>query len=163
LVRLLKRIGYRLVLSHAIRSSRRILVPTQFVADDVRHFYPNSSSKIVVTGEGMAVVSIPTTYKLTPNSYLLYVGSAYPHKGLTDLVDAWPSISRDHPELTLKIAGSEDAFMKRLKQDVVQHKLERVHFLGYVDDAELDELYRHAIAFVYPSHFEGFGLPPLEA
>jgi glycosyltransferase involved in cell wall biosynthesis len=97
------------------------------------------------------------------SSYLLYVGSAYPHKSLELLIDAWTDLEISHPDLHLKIAGAEDAFMRRLKHDVQRRKLTRVEFLGYVKDEDLLKLYREAVAFVFPSRFEGFGLPPLEA
>lgn len=173
LTRAVKRIGYRLTLDHAISAARKILVPTQFVADDVARFYPEAQRKVVVTGEGMPGEGVgrkgvvrsesPTAYALLPTPYFLYVGSAYPHKGLEDLLGAWETISREHPELRLVIAGEMDVFMQRVKSFAEKKHLPRVEFLGRVNDGHLRDLYGHATAFVYPSHFEGFGLPPLEA
>ncbi len=181
LTRRVKRIGYRLTLDHAISAAKKILVPTQFVADDVTHFYPRAAPKIVVTGEGMpskvesrkskveshgGLLDFETFRLSTP--FLLYVGSAYPHKGLGDLLAAWEKIAETHPDLRLVIAGEMDVFMKRAKSKVESRKSKvaddsRITFLGRVTDAKLRDLYAHATAFVYPSHFEGFGLPPLEA
>ena len=164
LVSFIKRVGYRLALSHALNAARSILVPTQFVADDIRHFYPSVASKIIVTGEGMPPLQLQTTSNwqlATP--YLLYVGAAYPHKGVSDLLEAWPSISSKYPDLHLKIGGELDVFMQRLKSSAERRGLVRIEFLGRVPDADLPQLYAGALAFVYPSHFEGFGLPPLEA
>lgn len=179
LVLLVKRLGYRFVLSRAILHARKILVPTQFVARDVASFYPHARGKIVVTGEGMprVVSRDPLSVNGTDGSpitvhgspYLLYVGSAYPHKGLQDLLAAWPAISAAFPHLRLVVAGEKDVFMKRLESKVESRKSgvggreSDVVFRGKVGDDELQDLYRNAAAFVYPSHFEGFGLPPLEA
>ena len=161
-----ERIGYRATLAAALWHAKRILVPTAYTAQDLARLYPRSAAKVVVTGEGMGRRNMfpPNPVHVPPqSSYLLYVGSAYPHKGLDLLIDAWSALEMDHPDLHLKIAGEEDAFMRRLKDDVRRRKLARVEFLGYVKDEELLKLYRDAAAFVFPSRFEGFGLPPLEA
>jgi glycosyltransferase involved in cell wall biosynthesis len=165
LVSLVKRVGYRLAVSHAMKAARSILVPTQFVAEDIRHFYPSVVGKVDVTGEGMPPLHIPASNFQLPTSppYLLYVGAAYPHKGVSDLLDAWPAIAAKHSELRLKIGGELDVFMQRLKASAEQRGLVRIEFSGRVPDAELARLYAGALAFVYPSHFEGFGLAPLEA
>ena len=168
LVRSVKRVGYRLVLDHAVSTAKRILVPSQFVADDVRSFYPDAAKRLVLTGEGMprvdAIGGTVMPFEQEPGvGYLLYVGSAYPHKGLADLLAAWQKLSAEYPRLILKLAGELDVFMQHLRHQVEQEQLPRVEFLGRVSDTELHELYRGAVAFVYPSHFEGFGLPPLEA
>lgn len=162
LVRLTKRLGYRLVLSAALRHASRILVPTHFVEQDVQTFYPSTSGKLVVTGEGMPALDV-ASWRPSDPPYLLYVGSAYPHKGLSDVLEAWPRIHRDFPSLRFKIAGELDVFMSRLKDRAASESLSDVDFLGRVSDTELVQLYRGASALVFPSHFEGFGLPPLEA
>ncbi|MFH1077830.1 MAG: glycosyltransferase family 1 protein [Patescibacteria group bacterium] len=161
-----KRFGYRMALATAIRHAKKILVPTRFTADDLTRLYPKAAGKVVVTGEGMGRRNMfPPNPPRQPASsnYLLYVGSAYPHKGLDLLIEAWPRLELEHPDLHLKIAGSEDVFMRRMRDTVRDAKLSRVEFLGYVRDEELLKLYREALALVFPSRFEGFGLPPLEA
>ncbi|MBU0540352.1 glycosyltransferase family 4 protein [Patescibacteria group bacterium] len=166
LVAAVKRLGFRIVLSRAIVHAYKILVPSNFVADDVARFFPKAAQKIVITGEGITRrTTFPTVLENKPprSEYLLYVGSAYPHKGLDTLIDAWAELSARHCNLRLKIAGSEDVFMQRLKESVQRRNLQRVDFLGFVKDEELNKLYQEALVFVFPSNFEGFGLPPLEA
>jgi len=164
-VRFLKRFGYRLILASAIKRARKIFVPTEFVARDVASFYPRVASKIEVTGEGMPVFSYQarSAKREETGNFLLYVGAAYPHKGLQDLLQAWKKISEKHSELSLKIAGEMDVFMQDYKKWSGEHNLKRVEFLGRVSDEELDTLYAQAKTLVFPSYFEGFGLPPLEA
>jgi glycosyltransferase involved in cell wall biosynthesis len=175
-MRLLKRLLYRIVVANAISHARRILVPTEFVESDVRKLYSSAKWKVVVTGEGMPGVREVRSRKLEDgdtdrqsssfqllDSYLLYVGSAYPHKGLDDLLAAWPKILSRHPDLRLVLVGEKDVFMRRIEERVNAAGLERVDFLGRVSDEELEGLYLGATAFVFPTHFEGFGLPPLEA
>jgi glycosyltransferase involved in cell wall biosynthesis len=93
----------------------------------------------------------------------LYVGSAYPHKRLDLLLEAWEGLSRNDQSLSLVLAGEKDMFMRRLEGEARRRGLPRIAFLGSVDDATLLDLYEKALALVFPSSFEGFGLPPLEA
>lgn len=162
----IKRVGYRITLAAALSHAKAILVPTNFVADDLRRLYPRASYKTVVTGEGISERT-PFAEDVAPmpprQEYLLYVGSAYPHKGLDLLLDAWGELEVKHPTLHLKIAGKEDVFMQRLKMDSQRRGLPRIEFLGYVSDELLAKLYHEAVALVMPSRFEGFGLTPLEA
>ncbi len=98
-----------------------------------------------------------------PDRYLLYVGSNKPHKNLTRLVSAFsaPEIRNPKPETPLVIAGSWDNRYPEAKQLAAQH--DHIRFLGPIDDADLPALYSGALAFVFVSEYEGFGLPPLEA
>ncbi len=166
IVSAIKRLGYRITLAAALSHAKAILVPTKFVANDLRDLYPSASSKIVVTGEGISERT-PFAEDVAPKpprqDYLLYVGSAYPHKGLDLLLEAWGELEVKHPSLHLKIAGAEDVFMQRLKIEAQRRGLPRVEFLGYVGDESLAKLYHEAVALVMPSRFEGFGLTPLEA
>lgn len=172
ITRSIKRLGYRFTLNHAISAAKKIVVPTTFVANDVASFYPRVASKLIVTGEGMpnlttAGLGLSSKFQIPnsklPTTFLLYVGSAYPHKGLVDLLVAWDKLARNYPDLHLIIAGEMDTFMKRMKSFATEKKLLRINFLGSVNDDELDDMYARATALVYPTHFEGFGLPPLEA
>lgn len=162
----LKRLGFRLTIATTLHKAKKILVPTKFVADDIATLYPYASHKVIIAGEGMTKYERfgSATDDLPPRSkYLFYIGSAYPHKGLDLLIDAWSDLELQHPDLHLKIGGADDVFMQRVKQDVRKRKLTRVEFLGYVKEEELPRLYRDAVAFVYPTRFEGFGLQSLEA
>ncbi|MEN9557695.1 MAG: hypothetical protein RL141_64 [Candidatus Parcubacteria bacterium] len=159
----LKRLFFRIVLWKALFGSRTILVPTQYVADDIRKHFPSLKTPIVVTGEGMPAVNEAVWSEPSDSPYLLYVGSAYPHKGLDGLLDAWKQIAERHPSLSLVLAGEKDVFMERLVHRVATEQLPRVRFLGRVTDQDLPPLYAKATALIFPSRQEGFGLPPLEA
>ncbi len=175
-----KRVVYNRVLSHALKKSKKIIVPLHAVADDLEKTFHVSKDKIVVTREGIDKMLHPksnTAYSILNTKYFLYVGNAYPHKNLDRLVDAFSMLC--HPErsegprdssakpqndISLLLVGKEDYFYKRLKEKVQKTGLEnRVLFKGFVSDEELANLYQHAIALVIPSLMEGFGLPVLEA
>lgn len=97
--------------------------------------------------------------------YLLHVGQAYPHKNLARLIQAFAGIARRHPHLRLVLAGKphpkESPKLRVLARNL--GLLERVEFRSYVPAHELPDLYRRALAMVFPSLWEGFGLPVLEA
>lgn len=98
------------------------------------------------------------------NDYILYVGSLEPRKNIRTLIEAFEKLRLDNPDIKTKlilIGGESPLFadvrlnIKSFKQDVI--------FKGFVDDRVLRSFYRHANLLVYPSLYEGFGLPPLEA
>jgi len=99
-----------------------------------------------------------------PEKYFLYVGNAYPHKNLERLLEAFSILNSQFSILNLVLVGAEDYFYKRLKEKVKDISLENnVIFYGPADRKELSNLYKNAIALVFPSLMEGFGLPAVEA
>lgn len=97
-----------------------------------------------------------------PQEFLLYVGSNKPHKNLVALVSAYAALKASAPPLL--VAGPWDARYPEAMQKAQALGLgERIRFLGLVDDVDLPALYSAALAFIFPSRYEGFGLPTLEA
>ena len=99
-----------------------------------------------------------------PDDFLLYVGTIEPRKNLTRLLHAWEPLYRAGEAPPLVIVGRRgwlsDDFYAALEASPAR---DAVIFTGYVADADLPALYAAATAFVFPSLYEGFGLPPLEA
>ena len=97
--------------------------------------------------------------------YLLYVGTIEPRKNLTTLIRAYDDLIHSTPHRPqLVLCGGRGWLCDAIYQMVDDLKLnDQVRFTGYVDDADLPALYSSAEAFIYPSQYEGFGLPPLEA
>lgn len=98
--------------------------------------------------------------------FVLYTGNIKPHKNLERLIEAF-NLLRQAPDLKnvqLLIIGDEISKYAALRRTVHRYKLHKhVRFFGFVSDQTLAALYRLADAFVFPSLYEGFGLPPLEA
>lgn len=163
MVACVKRWGYRATLRDVMRRASLILTPTRYTAEDVRALYRVPEERLVVTGEGITDLPAPDPARVPTGRFLFYVGSAYPHKRLDLLLDAWKDVARRYTDLQLVIAGEEDVFMARLVARAKQEGLPRVMFTGLVTDAELAAFYERAEGLVFPSSFEGFGLPPLEA
>lgn len=97
--------------------------------------------------------------------YLLFVGLVARHKNVHALIDAYCRYRDENPsDVDLVIAGSpSEEYMSELRDLIDPRYRDDIHFLGFVDDDTLSRLYKHATAFVYPSLYEGFGIPPLEA
>jgi len=97
--------------------------------------------------------------------FVLYAGNIKPHKNLERLIEAFYTLRKNGFEhVKLLIIGDEISKYPTLRRAVHRHKLhQHVRFLGFVSDKTLACLYRLATVFVFPSLYEGFGLPPLEA
>ena len=98
--------------------------------------------------------------------FLLYLGRQDPYKGLGLLIEAYRALDPVlRKRYRLVIAGKKDARYLNLLLDLIDRLSlkDRVHFLGYVPDEDLVPLYKAASLFIYPSLYEGFGFPPLEA
>jgi alpha-1,3-rhamnosyl/mannosyltransferase len=125
-----------------------IVVP---LAPDAR-FVPPSRS---------AVDAVRQKYQL-PAEYVLYLGSNKPHKNLTMLVRGLAQAQVAKSKSALVIAGPWDARYPEARA-IAEESSARIYFVGAVEDADLPALYAGATLFVFPSLYEGFGLPPLEA
>lgn len=99
------------------------------------------------------------------NKYFLYVGNAYPHKNLVRLIQAVTFMNKKiNGNISLKIASSRNVFTQRLQSEIDAQKADKfVTLLDNVSDTELNNLYKKAVGFVFPSLSEGFGLPGIEA
>lgn len=174
--------GYRLLVWQAHRKAVRILVPSQYVRDAVARFHLFSSRKLVVVPEAAEAASteppsrpasLPAMFDLADRnagdenaaiSFILYVGSAFPHKNLRRLVEAFGQLAADRPKLCLVLAGRQEKYYRRLKRRAAASPAgERIFFTNFVSESELNWLYQRAAAYVFPSLSEGFGLPGLEA
>jgi alpha-1,3-rhamnosyl/mannosyltransferase len=100
-----------------------------------------------------------------PPPYILYVGVLENVKNADRLVEAYAALAPDlRQQFPLYLVGRKANAYPRLRQLIEQHGIgDRVRVLGYVSDTELSQLYAGAIVFAYPSDYEGFGLPILEA
>jgi len=161
----LKLLFYNAVIKHSAEKAEKIIAVSKYTKDDTVKLLKVDPNKITVTYEGVDFKKLMTincqevlNKKNIGKNFLLYVGSAYPHKNLEKLVSAFSKIQDENLQLVL--AGREDYFYKRLKKRTTD---KRVIFFGYASDEELVCLYKNAKLYVFPSLIEGFGLPPLEA
>lgn len=96
--------------------------------------------------------------------YILYVGTLEPRKNLTMLIRCFDKIARERPDVHLVLAGRRGWMAQAIFDELEKRDLlGRIQITGYVRDEDLPAIYRSASVFIYPSLYEGFGLPPLEA
>jgi glycosyltransferase involved in cell wall biosynthesis len=151
-----------------LRSCRHVLTNSEFTALEIQRCTGLSDGRITVTPLGyddQVFKPGPPPTDSQERPYLLHVGQAYPHKNLRRLVQAFAQVAPALPELRLVLAGKPHPTETPVLQALVRELglQQRVEFRSYVPYAELPDLYRGASAFVYPSLWEGFGLPILEA
>ena len=180
----LKNFGYRLVISTAVRRARRIIAVSRFTKQDIISKFPVKAEKIEVIYEGVAnlakgqdslfVAKLDLEETLAQHhiqgEFILYVGNAYPHKNLDRLLKAFSRLHQINPARRLVLVGRDDYFYQQAKAQAralnlyqPENQNSPVIFPGYVPDAQLEVLYASARLYVFPSLYEGFGLPPLEA
>lgn len=163
----LKRLGYHWVINKAIRRSKAILVPSHWVKQDILKHYPVDKNKIFITPEAAKssyFAAGQPTKSFLPYSYFIYVGNAYPHKNVAQLIKAVKIVSVKNPKVKLVIVTGRDWFYQRLRLQITQQKTQGVVKLkDFTSDDDLRRLYRNSVAFVTASRYEGFGLPGLEA
>jgi len=153
--------AYELVIKRAAKNSKAIITVSNTTKDEIVKHLKINSKKISVTYEGADDrIYNPVKKKLDEN-YFLYVGNAYPHKNLVNLIKAFNLLEKEKKNLKLIFVGREDYFYRELRASF-QPK-ESIIFKGGVTDSELFSLYDNATALVIPSLMEGFGLPVLEA
>ena len=162
---------------HAVKNADHLIAVSQCTKDDILKFYPNvSADKISVIHHGydselFSCVAktenedeILANYKLKTEGYLLYVGAIQPRKNLSVLISAFEKAKKEAPELKLILAGAPawqaDVTLDRIAASSVK---DDIVITGTIPFDILPALYRNAAAFIFPSLYEGFGIPVLEA
>ena len=159
----------------AARKANKILTVSDASKRDILRFFNVAPEKVVVIhnaiDERFMSPADPERMDLVRQRYqldhpfVLYVGNIKPHKNIERLIDAFGRARTLGPDnLKLIIIGDEISKYPGLRQSVHKHKLDKhVRFLGFQPMETLAAFYRLARVFVFPSLYEGFGLPPLEA
>jgi glycosyltransferase involved in cell wall biosynthesis len=169
----------KLFLKRATTISDTVITVSNFSEKEIRKYIGKISKNINVLYYGIDDSSmrgqhqqeesnrIRLKYNL-PDNYILYVGSAKPHKNFNVLLKAFNLLLKDFPDQKLVVVGlSEIQFNQSefFESIVIKNKemLTSLFFTDYVSDSDLPLIYKHAEFLVFPSYYEGFGLPPLEA
>jgi len=173
-VRMINSAWYRLNYRRAIAGARRVIAISQATADAIGRVYPNQSSKVDVVRHGVDFKRYDASRAggrdsldaIVPHDvrYSLIVGQGSPYKNHAGMIRAFVEATRTDPDHRLVLVrrfSRVDAEMQQLLERAdVRRKVIAVPF---VSDATLLALYRHAVMLLFASHYEGFGLPALEA
>jgi glycosyltransferase involved in cell wall biosynthesis len=152
------------ILTVSESSKRDILRFVDIPADKIDVIYNAYDERFGIEPLEEDVVRVAERYQLR-DEFVLYAGNVKPHKNLTRLIEAFHIVRKrglDH--LKLILIGDQISRYAELRRAVHRHQLHKyVRFFGYVPEETLAVMYRLAGVFVFPSLYEGFGLPPLEA
>jgi len=165
----------RASITGAARRATRVLTVSESSKRDILRFVDISPARIDVIYNAYDerftdapreedVERVRERYQLQ-DQFVLYAGNVKPHKNLGRLIEAFDLVRRKGlDELKLVLIGDDISRYAALRRAVHQHQLHKyVRFLGYMPEETLAVMYRLAGVFVFPSLYEGFGLPPLEA
>ncbi|GHU53213.1 glycosyl transferase family 1 [Clostridia bacterium] len=160
-------------LKKSFKRADMILTVSEFSKREILRFYDYPEEKIRVVYNGVdlrkynpqiggeKIDETKAKYGL-PEEYILYLGTLEPRKNIERLIDAYARVKANVPPLVL--AGGKGWLYKGIFEKVKSLNLEKnVIFTGYIDGTDKPALYAGAMFFVFPSLYEGFGLPPLEA
>ncbi|EJV57860.1 hypothetical protein IEO_04868 [Bacillus wiedmannii] len=156
---------YKLLYSCTSKFSKRIMTVSNFSKDDLIKYLPNLKNKITVSHIAVDHMdnvgfddSVLSENELKEKQYLLAVSSMHPNKNFDLIIKTLEEMANFNEQIV--IAGGQNS---KVFSNTFVKKNPNVKFVGYVTDEQLKSLYSKARAFIFPSHYEGFGLPPLEA
>ncbi len=167
----------RLNLKRSIKRADAIIAVSEFTKKEILHFYKDSKDKIFVVPNGINCSVFHPNYSETEieqakssygifNEYFLYLGTLEPRKNLLRLIEAYFKLQEESKEKLPKLvlAGGKGWMYQEIFQFVEQLKQkENILFIGYVKDKDVPLLLNGAKVFCFPSLYEGFGMPILEA
>lgn len=177
----IEQVAYRFVLKQALKRANKIIAVSNFTNNDLIRHYPFVKDKVEVIYLGaddklikrlaVSVQGIGTKRcTLCPKPYLLYVGVWREHKNILGLIQAFENVKSETnskfqiPNLQLILVGKPDPIYKEVELAAKNSPYKKdIIIMGYVNDEDLSILYQNATALVFPSFYEGFGLPGLEA
>ena len=164
---------YKWLLPRLTRRAQHLIAVSQFTKDRLVERFGINPGKITVVWNGVdsqfrprtdqEIADVRDALGIRSPRYLLSLGSLEPRKNVRRLLAAWTRLKRELPDdLELVVVGAKGASLVFQDAGIVEAP-EGVHFAGYARQEHLPALYSGALALVYPSLYEGFGLPPLEA
>lgn len=162
------RISYR----KSMACCKRLVTVSEFSKGRIQNVGHIPREKVKVAYNGVSEVffsgkapsgALKEKYKL-PDDYLLCLSTLEPRKNLQLLVKAYEALILEGNTLPpLVLAGRKGWKMDDLLEGIAPQVVEKLHFTGFIDDEDLPAIYAGAKLFVFPSKYEGFGIPPLEA
>jgi glycosyltransferase involved in cell wall biosynthesis len=166
----------RCTVQRTVKAAARILTPSEFSKRSILAAYQLDDEKVVVLPNGVSSAFRPISREAAQRRVksalglsaplILTVGDLQPRKNHVSLIQAFEQLVRSHPQLPhhLVIVGKETWYGSTVRAAAKKSSVaSRIHFTGFVSDEELHYLYGACDVFVYPSFYEGFGLPIVEA
>ena len=167
-----KRLWARMLYENTVKKSEEIITVSEFSKSEIIRNFEISPNKINVIKSSVSQVFLESTIDVEnislPTKYILFVGNIKPHKNLITLLKAYFNLENNiKNEYKLVILGKKDGFItgdEEVFDFIKSNRLnDRIHFTGQIKDNLVPYIYKRASLFVFPSLYEGFGLPLLEA
>jgi glycosyltransferase involved in cell wall biosynthesis len=160
----------KLMVPRSCEAARLVLTPSEYTRRTVIERLNIDPSIVIVVPHGISPRErghhdhdVRERYEIA-GDFWLYPAITYPHKNHLVLIEAFAKVLKAHPDTTLVLTGAKGSMEVRIASEIKQLGIEdRVRRLGYIKADDLDALYDEAIAMTFPSRFEGFGAPILEA
>ncbi|MFA5792088.1 MAG: glycosyltransferase family 1 protein [Candidatus Paceibacterota bacterium] len=155
---------FKWLVKRSVLASKHIITVSNFSKSEIQKYYDIAEDKISVVHEAIPSKFLDLRGNDFPNrwgDYLLTVSSLEPRKNLINLIKAFSKLNLKGLKLLIVGVANRIVFQEPSFNELDLSK--NIEFLGYVDDETLIGLYKNAKLFAYISHYEGFGLPPLEA
>ena len=163
------------------KNTEKIITVSENTRKDVISIFNFDSKKVIAIHEGIeetfrpikdgkVITAAKNKYKIE-GDYIFYIGGFGKHKNVSTLIKAFSAISNDYKSLKLVLGGKtsaddtsgQNAYSELVKLIENLKLQDKVVFAGFIDDVDLSVIYSGATMFIYPSLYEGFGFPPLEA
>lgn len=153
------------MLNAAAWLSDAVITVSEFSKSEILRHLRLDERKIHVIYNGVKTFPAPASLPQTDIPYILFVGNVKPHKNLKNAIAAFAKIRSEYPELFFLIVGEKENLRSSDTglSDVLTALEPHIRFTGKVDDPTLSGYYKNAAMLVFPSYYEGFGLPILEA
>jgi glycosyltransferase involved in cell wall biosynthesis len=160
----------KVMVPRSAESARLVFVPSEYTRRTVIERLNIDPSIVIVVPHGVSpregketTREIRARYDIS-GPFFIYPAITYPHKNHLVLIDAFAKVLKTHPETTLVLTGAKGSMEVRMRSAIQGLGIgDRVKRLGYIPSDDLDALYHEAVAMTFPSRFEGFGAPVLEA
>lgn len=174
---ILSRLAYKFIIGRAVKKAKHIFAVSENTKNDLVQIMRVDSEKISVTYNGVSKIFSPIMsendkkkfrekYKI-PEKYFLYTGVLRTHKNILGLIATYAIFLEKNTKskIDLVLTGPKDkTYWPAVQAEVKKLKIEnRVHHLGLVPHAKMNLLFGSSWAYVFPSFYEGFGIPPIEA
>jgi len=162
---------FKYFMPYLLKKARKIIAISQSTKNDLLNFYGLDNDRVQVIYNGFSASNFEhkenakeyISNKYNISNFILTVGSSYPHKNIARLIEAYIHLPKEITQnYKLVITGYPNSYQQSLLKKYSNYN-KKIIFIGYVDSKDLPYLYSAAELFVYPSLYEGFGFPPLEA
>ena len=166
----------KLLIPYAAKHSDVIFTVSEHAKIDIAEKYKINNKKIIVTynavnnqfrrltADELNQTELKNKFKISSDGYILSVGNLQPRKNLVRLIMAFKDIHIKNQDINLVIVGKKAWMFESIISEALDESIcNNVIFTDYVSEDDLIRLYNGAKCFVYPSYYEGFGIPPLEA